>query len=173
MENEIRNALSSMRSSLLTIAAIFIGIYVTVFTLLGSIKVDSIFAFLNEKTFKKLVVFIRNAFIASFAYIILVIALEIMFEKNEFIPLIFIILNILIVIYMLLTAIRFGIILYNAFSQDIDNIQQSIVDQQNEHKRRNELYFRIEKFLDEYEAKQNKEKSEEISEIIEHRKKDK
>src|SRR5699024_5686931 len=55
VEITLGGVLYDLKSSLLSVAAIFIGIYVTVFTLLGSIKVDSIFAFLNEYTFEKLI----------------------------------------------------------------------------------------------------------------------
>ena len=79
IEITIGKVLHNLKGSLLSIAAIFIGIYVTVFTLLGSIKVDSVFAYLNENTFKKLVVYIRNAFIASCAYLVLIMILEVIY----------------------------------------------------------------------------------------------
>src|SRR5699024_8358417 len=112
IEITVGTALFDLQSSLFSVAAIFIGIYVTVFTLLGSIKVYSIFVFLNVYTFRKLITFIRNAFISSFSYLILIMFLEINYNdySNVYFPLI--ILNISIVIYMFMTALRFGIILY-------------------------------------------------------------
>ncbi len=159
-------AIFDLKGSLLSISAIFIGIYVTVFTLLGSIKVDSIFAYLNENTFKDLVIYIRNAFIASFSYLILIIVLEVSYEKFTEINYLLVVLNITIVMYMFLTAFRFGIILYIAFSKDLQNLQSNIEKHREEKRRIVELQYRIEKFLDEHEKDMRNNQNNKMSEII-------
>lgn len=166
IETTVNKALHDLKSSLLSIAAIFIGIYVTVFTLLGSIRVDSIFAFLNEYTFKKLIKFIRNAFIASFSYLILIMVLEIVYSKYYYIEYPWIILNASIVIYMFLTALRFGIILYVSFSKDLQNLQKNIKDHRQEKKEVEQLQHRLNNFLDEYEARERQKENDRMSEII-------
>lgn len=166
VENTIGRVLHDLKSSLLSIAAIFIGIYVTVFTLLGSIRVDSIFAFLNEYTFKKLINFIKNAFIASFSYLVLIMILEIMYAEYNNIHFLFILLNASIVIYMFLTAFRFGIILYFAFSKDLVDLQKNIETERAEKNKIKELQFRIEKFLDEFEEVEKAKQNERMSKVI-------
>jgi signal transduction histidine kinase len=166
IRDTVGNALFNLKSSLLSIAAIFIGIYVTVFTLLGSIKVDSIFAFLNEYTFKKLVKFIRNAFIAAFSYLVLIISLDVAYESHIDIPFVYVVINSAIVIYMFLTALRFGVILYIAFSKDLNNIQENIHKHRQERKRIESLQFRIEAFLEDFENNKREEQADKMSKII-------
>lgn len=166
IETTMGLALHNLKSSLLSIAAIFIGIYVTVFTLLGSIKVDSIFAYLNEYTFKKLIKFIRNAFIAAFGYLILIMILEIIYTDYKEIPFWLILLNASIVIYMFLTALRFGVILYISFSKDLGDIQKNILKHREEKRKLKELQYRLENFLNEFEKKEEKKRNNQISEII-------
>lgn len=167
LQEEIRPAVDNMQSSLLTIAAIFIGIYVTVFTLLGSIKVDSVFAYLNENTFKKLIIFIRNAFIASFGYLVIVLLFEVLYTKGEVVPIYFIIVNSIIVLYMFATAFRFGIILYISFNKDLKNLQQNIEAHRREHREIKELQHKVSNFLEDYETKKNAENAEELSKKLE------
>lgn len=167
----IREALNDLKSSLLSVTAIFIGIYVTVFTLLGSIKVDSIFAFLNEYTFKKLIKFIRNAFIASFSYLVLVMVLEVSYANYNNIDFMWIVLNASLVIYMLLTALRFGIILYIAFRKDLNNLQENIEKHRRERTELKKMQHRINNLLDEYEKEKGRTKAEEMSKIINRNKK--
>lgn len=166
VEKTLGKSLDNLKGSLLSIAAIFIGIYVTVFTLLGSIKVDSIFAYLNEDTFKKLINYIRNAFIASFTYLILVMILEISYDTYADINFWFVLLNAAIVIYMFLTALRFGIILYLSFSKDLGNLQNNIKLHRNEKRRVEQLQFRLEKYLDEFEKEQKTRHNIKMSKII-------
>ncbi|NIK11515.1 hypothetical protein [Alkalibacillus almallahensis] len=173
LQNDVRSAVENMESSLLTIAAIFIGIYVTVFTLLGSIKVDSVFAFLNEKTFKRLIIFIRNAFIASFVYLLLIMGLEVVYSDDEIIPLRYILLNMLIVIYMFLTALRLGIILYISFDKDLDDLHSNIRKHRQKRREVKELQLRVEKFLDDFEREKQQEKNNHISEVIRNREEEK
>ncbi|WP_181917372.1 hypothetical protein [Virgibacillus dokdonensis] len=166
LETSMSLALHNLKSSLLSIAAIFIGIYVTVFTLLGSIKVDSIFAYLNEYTFKKLIKFIRNAFIAAFGYLVLIMILEIIYTDYNEIPFWLILLNASIVIYMFLTAFRFGVILYISFSKDLGDIQENILKHREEKRKLKELQYRLENFLADFEKKEEEKRNNQISEII-------
>lgn len=169
----IGEVLYNLKSSLLSIATIFIGIYVTVFTILGSIRVDSVFAYLNENTFKKLITYIRNAFIASFSYLVLIISLEIVYGNYTDVDLWIIVLNCAIVMYMFLTALRFGIILYISFSKDLDNLQNNIQKHRQEKRKIEELQYKVEVFLDTFEKEQNQKQNEEMSQIIKKDKEDK
>lgn len=166
IEKMLGESLYNLKSSLFSVAAIFIGIYFTVFTLLGSIKVDSIFAFLNEYTFKKLIKFIRNAFIASFSYLVIMMVLEISYTDYSEVDFPLVVLNVAIVIYMFLTAFRFGVILYISFSKDLNNLQRNIENHEEEQKKKEELQYRIENFLDEFEKNQQNEKNARMSEFI-------
>lgn len=173
LQTSLRTTLFKLKNSLLSIAAIFIGIYVTVFTLLGSIKVDSIFAHLNEYTFKKLVKFIRNAFIASFLYLILILFFEVYYSDYSAIPTVLIIVGVIIILYMFATAFRFGIILYFAFSKDLDNLKENIERKEAENKKIQELRFKMENFLNDYEEKQSKKKADQMSGLLKNKSKGK
>lgn len=166
IKTTIGGALYNLKGSLLSIAAIFIGIYVTVFTLLGSIKVDSIFAYLNEYTFKKLITYIRNAFIASFAYLVLIMLLEVIYTEFSEINFWLIVLNASIVIYMFLTAFRFGIILYISFSKDLNVLQNNIRMHREEKRKLEELRYRLESFLNDVEKKREEKHNNNMSQII-------
>lgn len=166
IEVTLGKSLDNLKGSLLSIAAIFIGVYVTVFTLLGSIKVDSVFAYLNENTFKKLIDYIRNAFIASFGYLVLIMILEVSFNSyNEFYFWL-IVLNTSIVIYMFLTAFRFGIILYISFSKDLNDLQKNIKIHKEEQREIEELRYKMGRFLDEFEKEQSNKQNEKMSKVI-------
>lgn len=166
IEITLGKSLNNLKASLLSIAAIFIGIYVTVFTLLGSIKVDSVFAYLNENTFKKLINYIRNAFIASFSYLVLIMILEVSFDSYDEIYFWLIVLNASIVIYMFLTAFRFGLILYISFSKDLNNLQKNIKIYKEEQRKTEELRYKMGRFLEEFEKEQSNKQNEKMSKVI-------
>lgn len=171
IEVTLGKSLDNLKGSLLSIAAIFIGIYVTVFTLLGSIKVDSVFAYLNESTFKKLINYIRNAFIASFSYLVLIMILEVSFNSYAEVYFWLIVLNASIVIYMFLTAFRFGIILYISFSKDLNNLQKNIEIHKEKQRETEELRYKMGKFLEENEKERSNKQNEKMSKIINQNKK--
>lgn len=162
-DNQVRNSLNEMQSSLFSIAAIFIGIYFTVFTLLGSIKVDSIFTFLSDVAFKNLIKFIRNAFIAAFSYLLLVMYLEFAYSSFVNIPFFLILLKATIVLYMFSTALRFGVILYVAFSRDLKDIQRKIEVEKEKKRKLEDLEVRLNVFLEDFEIRRDKQKADELS----------
>lgn len=166
IETPLKNSLINLQTSLMSIAAIFIGIFMTVFTLLGSIRADSIFAFLNEKNFKRLIIYIRNAFIASFLFLIQVLSLDLYYGNFEEVNTFWIIINLILILYVFASALRLGVILYVAFNKDLKDLPEKIKRHRAERQRLLDLQNRIETFLEEEEEKIRKRKAEEMSELI-------
>lgn len=132
--------------TLITIAAVFIGIYFTVFTLLSSLRVESTFSILTEENFFKLLKYIRNAFIGSFLYLFYSLfspLISIMWIK--------ILISMSLLLYMLFSALRFGAIIYVIFSRDVKKYYAELEIEKIKLRKRENLEKKIEMFLDEQE----------------------
>lgn len=147
----LKETLEHKDSTLITIAAVFIGIYFTVFTLLSSIKVDSTFSILTKKNFESLLIYIRNAFIGSFIY--LFYSLFSTSISNDWF---FTIIALTLLLYMLLSALRFGMIIYLIFSRDVKKYYNELENEKQKKRELENLYKRLELFLDREEAKEEK-----------------
>jgi hypothetical protein len=159
-------SINSTQGTLLTIAAIFVGFYFTVFTLLGSIRIDSTFATLSQSNFDKLVRFIKQAFIASFIYIFINLTNTIILATKNVIPLWIVILTLLSTLYMFLTSLRFGIVIYLAFQRDFSKMQEGILK---EKKKKNDLervLNRLDEYLHDIESDKARIQAEKISKFI-------
>ena len=149
--------LTTKEGVLTNVAAVFIGIYFTVFTLLSSIKIESTFAVLTEGNFRRLLRFIRNAFIGSLLYLFYSLFSSLI--TNIWLS---IIINIVLLIYMLLSALRFGLVIYSIFTKDLNNFHQLLKDEKNEKKNISNLHKRLDAFLSQQEHSQDTKKSLEL-----------
>jgi len=162
----LKDTLLEKDSTLITIAAVFIGIYFTVFTLLSSIKVESTFSILTKDNFNKLLRYIKNAFIGSFIYLFFSL-----FSNSITNDWYLAIISLVLLLYMLLSALRFGMIIYLIFSRDVKKYYESLEEEQITMRKRENLYKKMEIFLDNEETKRNEEYSRQFSEKLKQSKK--
>ena len=156
--NSLRNTLILQDGTLITLAAVFIGIYFTVFTLLSSLKIDSTFSILTESNFYRLIKYIRNAFIGSFLY--LLYSLFSPLFTNEWISTF---ISIALLLYMLLSALRFGFIIYNIFTNDVKKYYKQIEEEKIKINNKDKLDKKLEIYLDRQQKIVDKEYSEDFS----------
>lgn len=110
-----------------TIAAVLIGIYVTVFSIFGSLKINSVLAILDEKDLQKLIGFLKSAMVAAFVFLSYTVVLPII--ENEFwiaywYELLFWI--------MFTTAIRFCTVMMVIYEEDFKKLKFSIEEEKKE-----------------------------------------
>ncbi|WP_397537839.1 hypothetical protein [Rummeliibacillus pycnus] len=122
----IADFLVANASNLISLSAIFIGIYFTIFTLISTLNLNSSIAKLSERYFNMLINFIRNAFGFTFIYAIFLLFINKMSEELTTKTSLFISLmnltNLLLFIYIIVAAARIAILLYAAFSVDIEKL---------------------------------------------------
>ncbi|MGD6964449.1 hypothetical protein ACQCVB_19790 [Fictibacillus phosphorivorans] len=162
----LKLSLTKKDGTLITIATVFIGIYFTVFTLLSSIKIDSTFAILTEKNFDKLLKFIRNAFIGSFVYLfysLISSSIESTWISSY--------ITIILLLFMLLSALRFGIIIYFIFNRDVKTYYKQLKVEKEKRLEIDNLYKRLDSFLNDQENKKLTEHSLKLSEQLERKQK--
>lgn len=169
LQGPLINAIFDTQATLLTIAAIFVGFYFTVFTLLGSIKVDSVFANLTHSNFERLVGYIRQAFIASFIFIFISLLNAVLIKVGVTIPIIYVIFNLLAVLYMFLTSFRFGVMIYVAYGEDLKRTTDIIRDERRNKNRYDLIMKRLDVYLNDYENNKHKLQAEKIGKTIEER----
>jgi|GEM_PF-7079335 len=176
----VGKSLLKNESTFLTIAAIFIGIYFTVYTLLGSIKVESTFASIRKENFIKLVRFIKNSFVGSFIYVFYSLFNSVSgMLYHKAVPYLLIVSGTLL-LYMLLSALRLGIVVYLVYENDLKKIHELIeIDKKEKQKTQNILY-RLDKYLQNIEIEEQRKQAEfmkqqiskKFSETVNQRKKD-
>lgn len=162
----LKSTLQGKDGTLITIAAVFIGIYFTVFSLLSSIRIESTFAILTVKNFDKLLRFIKNAFIGSFIYLFFSLISPTL--QGEWM---LAVITIILLLYMLLSALRFGIIIYYIFKNDVRKFHKNLEVEKKEKQRQEILLHRLEKFLDKQEEEINRKETEELQKKLNNRKK--
>jgi len=153
-------------STLITLAAVFIGIYFTAFTLLATLSSKSAITLLDKDKFNTLLVYCKNAFIASFSYLIISLISPILLNFGWF----YSTLCLLLLIYMLLSACRFGWLIYLILKSDVDNFLQKIEEDELESISTKRILFELEKFLNEEKEKKSLDKAKKISDLISERK---
>ncbi|MDH6561715.1 hypothetical protein A9985_07095 [Bacillus safensis] len=109
----LKNIIFPKEGTLVSIAAIFIGLYFTIFTLLRAFRLDSTIKILTEDNFLKLIKYIRNAFLLAFTYIFVTLFSSLLI--SYWIGIV-VLLNLLLM--MFLSAFRFLLIMYIIFSRD-------------------------------------------------------
>lgn len=144
----VKKLVVSKEGTLTTISAMFIGIYLTILTLLGSVKADSTFAVLTEENFRRIIKYIKNAFIGSLLY--LAYSLFYSLIPNEWLGLM---INITLLTYMILSAGRFGLVIYWIFSLDLKELHEKIERDKKEKRHVSNLHKKLEAFLVEQDRK--------------------
>ncbi|MFZ3577872.1 hypothetical protein [Virgibacillus sp. DJP39] len=142
--------LAPRESILVTVATVFLGIYFTVFSILGTIKAESTLGTIPKKNFFKLITFIKNAFLFAFSYLFYTIFYPWLAEQLVSYPKQ--LLNLFLIIlflYMFLSALKVGLALFVVFRKDLSNLHESIEKQKLETKKQREIFLRLENFLNE------------------------
>ncbi|TNJ68241.1 hypothetical protein FE784_00850 [Paenibacillus hemerocallicola] len=137
-----------------TIASVFVGIYVTVLSVLGSIKANSLVALLTGNDLSKLIKYIRTALISSF--LIIFYSLFVAVLPSKFTQAFFFF---LLLFYMLLTAFRFGINILVVYSHDLQKLMHNLEDEKQEKERMTHVMYQLEKYLHEKEVEGLRERS--------------
>jgi hypothetical protein len=166
--NELGSQLSAKEGVLITVAAVFIGIYFTVFSLLGSIKIESTFVILTEENFRRLLIYIRNAFLGSLVYLFYSLFANLV--TNIWL---YTVISLILLLYMVLSALRFGLIIYSIFTKDLNKFHKHTRDIANEKKKIDNLNKRLEAFLLREEQEQDTRISVELVEKMKQREKSK
>jgi hypothetical protein len=156
--------LKDKESTFINIAAIFIGIYFAFFGILGSIKPGSLLTNVSEKGLSKLLKFLRRALIAGFVYIFLTL-----FFSEEHTGILWNCFNIILflsLIYMLLSAFRFGTYMVFFMYDDTSRLFEDIQNLKEDDYREKEIMLKLEKFLNDYETLIREERANELRELI-------
>lgn len=161
----IQKFLINREGILVSIAAIFIGIYISVFTILLTVKNNSLIVELGEKIYRELINYLVRAIIGATVYIIYVILYPILVELNINGLTKFITEALLggLVIYMLLTAVRILLAFILLFKDDINNIFKNLDKEKMEAEGIKDVIFKVKHIVDEYENQQAIKKREEIN----------
>lgn len=130
-----------------TIASIFVGIYITVLSVLGSLKANSIIALLSDSNLKKIIKFISYGLLSSFAVVFYSFIAVII--PNQFFRAFFFF---LLIIYMLLTSFRFGINLSLIYSFDLGKLSENIKNEKANAEKNEQIMARLERYLNDREA---------------------
>lgn len=151
---------------MVTVAAVFIGIYFTVFSILGTIKVESTLAVLPKKKFFRLVTFIRNAFLFAFSYLIFTIIYPSLSEKLSGYPKQLLYLALIILFfYMFLSAFKVGLALFVVFKTDLSSLHELIEKEKKHQEKQNAVFRRLDQFLMEQDDRRAYSKAIDMNEI--------
>lgn len=167
--NDFSEVLIESDSTLITLAAIFIGIYFTAFTLLATLSVKSALSRLEREQFTKLLSYIRNAFLASFAYVVFSLVANFIFGYGWS----YSVISLLLLTYMLLSALRFGLLIYIILNRDIGFYLDNVKKVEQEQARLDRILHDLENYLENEKIKHSQSQAEEISKLLEQRRKNK
>lgn len=161
----INKFLINREGILISIAAIFIGIYFSIFTILLTIKNSSKIVEMGIKTYKELIGFLSNAFIGSFIYIVYAVLYPLisLISNNGIIKFSYELLLGELVIYMLLSALRVGLSFIIIFKHDLNKFFLNIEKENIEKGEQKEIIYKLKGFLEEYEQQKGIKKGEEIN----------
>lgn len=124
----LHDFLSLNAGNLISLSAIFLGIYFTLFTLISTLDINSWITNLPNKRFKEIISLIKNGFSVTFIYVLYLLLVNSISEdtfsiSNFFYELIFL-LNFLFCLYILLIALVIATIIYTAYQKDISEFNQ-------------------------------------------------
>lgn len=149
--------IKNKESIIITVSAVFIGIYFTIFSLLGNIRDDSTLNILSEDHFNKLLNYIFFAFLSSFGY--LLISLFVSAETNQpWVKLIFL----SILTYMFYSAFRFGLIMFYSYRNDFKQYKIRIQKEKEENIQMRNTLIKLEKYLRERSSEKQLEENKEL-----------
>ncbi|ANF97440.1 hypothetical protein [Paenibacillus bovis] len=130
-----------------TVASIFIGIYITVITVIGGIKVNSVMALISENDLGKIVSFIITGLIYAFAIVFYSFITEII--TSNFVQAFF---YFLFLIAMLSTALRFGINLCLIYTYEFKKLTENLEAERKELEKNQYIMSRLESYLEDVES---------------------
>jgi hypothetical protein len=152
---------------IVTVAAVFIGIYFTIISILGAIKIDSTLAMLPKAKFFKLVTFIKNAFIFAFSYLIFTVFYAWLSEKlTDYLLHLLYLLLIILFFYMFLSALKVGLALFFVFKTDFRKFHESIEKEKKEKVHQYVILQRLGQFLNEQDGIKAQKKAIDMNEIM-------
>jgi hypothetical protein len=154
--------------TLISLASIFIGIYFTTFTFMGTISYKSTLSLLNKEQFKNLLIYIRNAFLASFSYIIFSLISPLISESNW----VFSLISVPLLSYILLSALRFGWLIYLILARDMHQFIENKKDYEYEKAKLEYIISSLEKYFLNKELENQDLLRKKTDELIKSRKKD-
>ncbi|MGT4652252.1 hypothetical protein [Bacillus cereus] len=154
--------------TLVSISAIFIGLYFTIFTLLRAFRLDSTIKILTEANFSKLIKYIRNAFLLAFTYILSTLFSSLLISHWIGVLLLF---NLMLM--MFLSSFRFLLIMYIIFSKDVKKYYELSEQEAAEKQKFEATIKRLNNFLNEQETKKATERSRQLTEKIKKKNKEK
>lgn len=149
----IINFFTNNNSILITIGSILIGIYFTVFSILGSLNINSTFAMISRENFLKLIKFILHSFISSVFFIIFMLIIYAL--PTSILAYYLIVLLFPLLIYIFCSSIRLGIYLFLIYRQEIDTLHKKLEEEELKHDELDDVVQRLKVFLNDYE--ENKE----------------
>lgn len=163
----IDDLLINRESILISVAAIFIGVYFSIFTILLSLKNNSKIVAMGIKTFRELLEFLQHAFVGAFVYIIYAIFYPLISILNEISLVKFTneLLLTLLIIYMLLTALRVGVAFIFIFHSDLNTFFSSIEKEQIEKEESQAILYQMRSFLEAHELKEFQKKALQLNEV--------
>ncbi len=130
-----------------TVASIFIGIYITVITVIGGIKVNSVMALISGDDLRKIISFIVTGLIYAFAIVFYSFITEII--TNNFVQSFF---YFLFLIAMLSTALRFGINLCLIYTFEFKKLTGNLEEEKQEIEKNKHIMLRLESYLENVES---------------------
>ncbi|MCZ8540289.1 hypothetical protein [Psychrobacillus psychrodurans] len=153
---------------LISVSAIFIGIYFSIFTMLLTIKSSSKMVQMGIKTYKELIQFLRNAFIGSFLYIVYAILYPLFSSISQpgIIKFSYELLLGGLVLYMLLTSLRVGITYIIIFKSDLNKTFLNMEKENEESEELKETMYKLKNFLENCEQQEGIKDAEELNSII-------
>jgi hypothetical protein len=163
-ENALFNFIKNKEGILTTISAIFIGIFFTIYTILGTVRLESSFALIDKDSFDKIRRFLKSAFIGSFSFLFIILFLP-MFNLNLITPFIYQTIFFFL-IYMLLSAFRLCFVLFFIFEHDFSTMHSKLAKEEEEKRKNNEILFRMSDFLDDYQSKHDEEQATYMKQLI-------
>lgn len=124
----LKDFLTLNAGNLISLSAIFLGIYFTLFTLISTLDINSWITNLPDKRFKEIISLIKNGFSITFVYVLYLLLVNSISENTFYISdwfyeLIFL-LNFLFCLYILLIALVVATIIYTAYQKDISEFNK-------------------------------------------------
>lgn len=141
-------------SILITIASILVGIFFTVFSILGSLNINSTFAMISRDNFLKLIKFVLYAFMASIIFVFLMLIVYALPESLLVYYLIILIMPLLI--YIFCSSFRLGIFLFLLYKKEIDSLHNKLMKEEQKEDELEDVIQRLNTFLNDYEEEKEK-----------------
>lgn len=155
---------------LITISAVFIGIFFTVFSILGSIKLESSFATLTQSNFSRLIKFIFFSLLSSFCYLFFSLVVPTIIKIYEPLTDSIAFISLILLTHMLLAALRFGIMIFLIFKHDIEKLYSNLDKEKKAQREHQIIMNKLDIFLSEQEKMRNVSQAQIMQDLLKARK---